>query len=58
MEESTPEEWPQESMTVRSQPYDVPQDREIGYADRTLQVKQRLLQAGVRLAAVFNAIYG
>jgi len=41
--------------------YDVPPDREIGYAYSYRNfdtVKQRLLQAGVRLAAVFNAIYG
>jgi hypothetical protein len=58
---STPEEWAQESMTYRDQLYDVPQDREIGYeySYRNFDaVQQRLLQAGVRLAAVFNAIYG
>jgi hypothetical protein len=40
--------------------YDVPQDREIGY-EYTYRnfdaVQQRLLQAGVRLAAVFNEAY-
>jgi hypothetical protein len=58
---STPEAWAQESMTVREQVYDVPPDREIGYAYSYRNfdtVKQRLLQAGVRLAAVFNEIYG
>lgn len=60
-QDSTPETWAQESMTYRDQLYDVPQDREIGYeyAYRNFDtVKQRLLQAGVRLAAVFNEIYG
>jgi hypothetical protein len=58
---STPEDWAQESMTLREQVYDVPPDREIGYAYSYRNfdtVKRRLLQAGVRLAAVFNAIYG
>jgi len=41
--------------------YDVPQDREIGYAYSYRNfdtLKQRLLQAGVRLADVLNEIYG
>jgi hypothetical protein len=57
---STPETWAQESITYRDQLYDVPQDREIGYGYTYRNfdaVQQRLLQAGVRLAAVFNEAY-
>ena len=56
-----PEAWAQESMALREQVYDVHQDREMGYdySYRNFDtVQRRLLQAGVRLAAVFNAIYG
>lgn len=58
---SSVETWAHESMTYRDTVYDLPQDREIGYEYmyRTFDVlKHRLHQAGVRLAAVLNEIYG
>ena len=60
-QEISVEAWAQESMAYRDQVYDVPQDREIGYAYSYRNfdtLKQRLLQAGVRLADVLNEIYG
>jgi hypothetical protein len=56
-----PAAWAHESMTYRDLVYDLPQDREIGYEYmyRTFGVvKQRLHQAGVRLAAVLTDVYG
>lgn len=60
-QDSAVEAWAQESMDLRDQVYDVPQDRELGYEYMYKNfdtVQQRLLQAGVRLGAVLNAIYG
>lgn len=53
--------WVNESKTYREQCYELPENNKISYdydyANRDL-VNQRLLQAGVRLAAVLNEIYG
>ena len=60
-QEDAVEVWAEESMSYRDQVYDVPQDRELGYeySYRNFEtVEKRLLQAGVRLAAVLNEIYG
>ncbi|MFH5831505.1 S1/P1 nuclease [Halalkalibaculum sp. DA3122] len=54
-------DWARESMELRDEVYDLPGDRELGY-EYTYKnfsiVEKRLLQAGVRLAAVLNDIYG
>jgi len=53
--------WVRESMGYRDQVYDLPQDRELGYAysyNAFDIVEKRILQAGVRLAAMLNDIYG
>ena len=54
-------DWAYESMDLRDQVYDLPDDRQIGYEyqyqNRDL-LDRRLLQAGVRLAGVLNEIYG
>ncbi len=58
---STVRDWAHESMTYREGVYDLPADGKINYAydHRHLPtVNERLLQAGVRMAAVLNAIYG
>ncbi|WP_022836154.1 S1/P1 nuclease [Salisaeta longa] len=55
------EQWAQESMSYREAVYAVPQDRELSYRYMYKNfdtVKERLLQAGVRLADVLNEIYG
>ena len=54
-------EWAYESMSYRDQVYDLPDSRKINYRYdyKNLDlVNLRLLQAGVRLAAVLNEIYG
>lgn len=54
-------DWVNESMSFRSSVYDLPEDKKISYVyvhDHIAQVNQRLLQAGVRLAAILNEIYG
>lgn len=54
-------DWAYESMELREQVYDLPEDRQIGYKyqykNRDL-LDRRLLKAGVRLAGVLNEIYG
>ena len=53
--------WAYESVDYRSSVYDIPENNRLsyGYVYKNLQiVNQRLFQAGVRLAAVLNAIYG
>jgi len=59
--DASPEAWTRESMNLREQVYDLPQDHEIGYEytyENFGTLKQRLAQAGVRLADVLNDIYG
>jgi hypothetical protein len=54
-------DWAYESMDLRDQVYDLPDDRQMGYEyqyqNRDL-LDRRLLQGGVRLAGVLNEIYG
>lgn len=53
--------WIIESMEFRNQCYDMPENKKINYRyvyDNIDLVNQRLLQAGIRLAAVLNEIYG
>ncbi|WP_138431521.1 S1/P1 nuclease [Fodinibius saliphilus] len=54
-------DWARESMKLREQVYDLPDDRQIGYeySYRNYELlNKRLLKAGVRLAGVLNEIYG
>jgi hypothetical protein len=54
-------DWAYESMELRDQVYNLPEDRSINYEYMYRNfdtVEQRLLQAGVRLAGVLNEIYG
>lgn len=54
-------DWAAESMELRDQVYDLPDDRSINYEYMYHNydiLEQRLLQAGVRLAGVLNEIYG
>ncbi len=53
--------WIMESMEYRNQCYELPEDKKINYRyvyDNIDLMNQRLLQAGIRLAAVLNEIYG
>ena len=54
-------DWAYESVELRDEVYDLPDNRQIGYKyqyqNRDL-LDQRLLKAGVRLAGVLNEIYG
>lgn len=53
--------WAMESVALRDRAYDLPEDKKIGYRymyDHWSTVEQRIAQAGVRLAAVLNKIYG
>jgi len=54
-------DWAYESVELRDQVYDLPEDRELAY-DYVYKnydtVEKRLLQAGIRLAGVLNDIYG
>ncbi|MDR8391248.1 S1/P1 nuclease [Aliifodinibius sp. S!AR15-10] len=54
-------DWARESMQLRDQVYNLPDDMELGY-EYTYKnfdtVEKRLLQAGIRLADVLNEIYG
>lgn len=53
-------DWAHESMTFRDQVYAVPENGRLSYRysyDNFDLVKQRILQAGVRLAGVINEIY-
>lgn len=54
-------DWARESMELREQVYDLPEDNEINYKymyHNFDTVEKRLMQAGVRLAGVINEIYG
>lgn len=54
-------DWARESMELRDQVYDLPKNHELAYEynyNHFNIVEKRLLQAGVRLAAVLNEIYG
>jgi len=53
--------WTSESIGLRPQVYNLPENKKIGYRynyDNISNVNQRLLQAGVRLAGVLDEIYG
>ena len=53
--------WVAESMSYRSQIYDLPQSKKINYRynyEHISTVNLRLLQAGIRLAGVLEEIYG
>ncbi len=53
--------WADESKALRPQVYDLPDDKKINYRynyDNIEALNRRLLQAGIRLAAVLNEIYG
>ena len=53
--------WIYESRDLRNQVYEIPESERLsyGYNYKNLEiVNQRLLQAGIRLAAVLNSIYG
>lgn len=55
------EEWAKESMSYRPQVYDIPASGRLGYEYMYKNfgtVEHRLLQAGIRLAGLLNAIYG
>ncbi|MGK7392016.1 MAG: S1/P1 nuclease [Candidatus Cyclobacteriaceae bacterium M2_1C_046] len=54
-------DWAMESIALRGQVYDLPENKRLGYNymyKNWETVEQRVLQAGVRLAAVLNKIYG
>lgn len=54
-------DWAYESVALRSQVYDIPENKKLSYRysfDNIATVNQRLLQAGVRLAGILNDIYG
>ena len=54
-------DWMEESVSFRESIYTLPEDKNLSYNyvhDHIGQVNQRLLQAGVRLAAILNEIYG
>lgn len=54
-------EWARESMELRDQVYDLPDDSQLAYEYEYKNfptVEKRLLQAGVRLAHMLNEIYG
>lgn len=53
--------WAQESIALRDQVYNIPEDNNLKYEYRYANwstVEHRLLQAGVRLAGILNEIYG
>lgn len=53
--------WVDESMALRGQVYDLPDNKKLGYDymyKNWAAVQERLHQAGVRLAGVLNKIYG
>lgn len=57
---ATVRDWAYESMSLREQVYNLPDDNRIGYEYRYENldlVKERLVKAGVRLAGVLNNIY-
>ena len=52
--------WAKESMDLRPQVYDLPEDKKLGYKylyDNWETVEKRLQQAGIRLAGILNDIY-
>lgn len=54
-------DWAYESQNYRDQAYELPANKKLSYRydyDNLELVNQRLLQAGIRLAAVLNEIYG
>lgn len=54
-------QWAQESMSLRAQVYDIPENKKLSWRynyDNIETVNLRLLQAGVRLASVLESIYG
>ena len=54
-------EWANESKALRDQVYNLPENKRIGYRymyDNWATLELRLVQGGVRLAAVLNDIYG
>lgn len=54
-------EWAYESVSYRAQVYKLPENLSLSYRydfDNIEAVKKRLLQAGIRLAAILNEIYG
>ncbi|NGP87638.1 S1/P1 nuclease [Fodinibius halophilus] len=54
-------DWAKESMALREQVYDLPEDHQIGYEyqyENYDLLNRQLLKAGVRLAGVLNEIYG
>ena len=58
---STVMDWANESIALREQVYDIPESKRLGYRyryDNWDTVELRLVQAGVRLAALLNDIYG
>lgn len=60
-QQATIGEWAMESMSYRSQVYNLPENSKINYRynfDNIALVNQRLLQAGIRLAGILNEIYG
>lgn len=60
-QDATVLDWANESKDLRDQVYNLPENQRIGYRymyDNWSTVELRLVQAGVRLAAVLNDIYG
>lgn len=58
---SSVRDWANESIDLRKQVYDIPEDKKLSYEYRYHNwstVKLRLAQAGIRLAGVLNEIYG
>ncbi len=58
---SGPRDWAAESVTYRDTIYDIPENNELEWEYRNKNfhvVEKRLIQAGVRIAAVLNEIYG
>lgn len=54
-------DWATESIALRKQVYDIPEDKRMSYRyleDNWKTVELRLVQAGIRLAGVLNDIYG
>lgn len=58
---STVRDWAYESMALREQVYQLPDDKNLSYEYRYKNwptVQLRLVQAGIRLAGILNKIYG
>ncbi len=61
LQNSTVLDWARESMELRDQVYDLPEDNNINYEymyHNWETVERRLKEAGIRLAGVLNEIYG